>query len=436
MRKLLIASLAAAAAGSAFATPLVYDYKASVKHFYEKEARSNGTAIYVKYVKSAKLQGFFIQDVDGTTTLANSDLSTGNVGTGTGAQSEKRGFLVLMNKSAEKSFRHPKIMPAQLDVKTATTSVTGSGSTIKTKVVAEAYFYAGPFASCPDWAIVWDATYDTATDYLFYYNSTAAAVPANATRSYGTAGSTLYLFGQHNTYNRFIGFDSTAPDNDHLFPSAVQTTGIYAFGDAWMNGAGFGKGSGTTTLCCGWGAVDGGFGTLSGNLKGGLFLCSISGRPANTGLGFFTLGLEDVFADDVALAIGRVAQGEDYTIADEGDQYLWADGDIAMATTDAVSGTWTLKPRSSFNPATLTANEIAWLNAINAAGVLDTDNTLAAGAETCLEVVSYIKAASQSLERNYPLTVGNAAGDTNQPESRNGRDTAGLVPWAFAGLFF
>jgi hypothetical protein len=329
-------------------------------------------------------------------------------------------------------------MPARLDVKTATTSVSGSGSSFKTKLVAEANFYAGPFASCPDWAIVWDAAYDTATDYLFYYNSVTAALPGNATRSYGTAGSTLYLFGQHNTYNRFIANDSTTPDQDHLFPNLFNgTTGIYAFGDAWMNGAGFGKGSGSTTLCCGWGAVDGGFGTISGNLKGGLFLCSISGRPANTALGFFALGLEDVFADDVgALVLNRNANGEDYSVRGEGDQFQWADGDIALATTDAVSGSWSLKPRNRFEPATLTATEIAWLNAINAAGLLDTDNTLVAGAETCLEVVSYIKAANQLLERNYPLTVGNAASDQAQPENRNGRNTTGLIPWAFAGLFF
>ena len=432
MKKLMIAAAATIAVGGAFATPLVYDYKASVKHMYEKEARSNGTAIYVKYVKSSKLQGFFIQDVDGTTTLANSDLALGT-GMGTGAQSEKRGFLVLMNKSAESSFRRPKIMPAQLDVKTATTSVTGSGSTIKTKVVAEAYFYAGPFASVPDTTTTWDAAYDTGVDWLFYSGS---AAPGVATRSYGTAGSTLYLFGQHNTYNRFIAGDATTPDNDHLFPNVFNgTTGIYAFGDAWMNGAGFGTGAGTTTLCCGWGAVDGGFGALSGNLKGGLFLCSISGRPANTALGFFSLGLEDVFAQDVGLAYARTANGEDYSVADEGDQYLWADGDIALATTDAVSGTWSLRPRASFEPVTLTAAEIAWLNAINAAGVLDTDGTLLAGAETCLEVVSYIKAANQRLDRSYPLIVGNAAGDINQPQNRNGRNTTGLLPWNFAGLF-
>ena len=427
MKKLMFAAAAAVAAGSAFATPLVYDYKASVKHMYEKEAKSDGTSIYVKYVKSSKLQGFFIQDVDGTTTLANSDLALGP-GFGTGAQSKKRGFLVLMNKSAEKDFRRPKIMPAQLDVKTATTSVSGSASKIKTKVVAEAYFYAGPFASVPDSYVVWDNAYDAGLDYMFY----SGAANGVSKRSYGTAGSTLYLFGQHNTYNRYLAFDSVKPNNTHLMPAG--DTGIYAFGDAWMNGAGFGKGSGETTLCCGWGAVDGGFGTLSGNLKGGLFLCSISGYPANTALGYFALGLEDVFASDVGNKLTKLTFGDDYGAGEPEDENLWADGDIALATTDAVSGTWTLKPRAKFEPENLSTAEIAWLNKVSADG-FDGDGTLAAGAETCLEVVSYIKAANKSLDKSYSLIVGNAAGDTNQPENRNGKNTAGLIPYYFAGLF-
>ena len=421
MKKLMFAAAAAAVAGGAFATPLVYDYKASVKHMYEKEARVDGVNAYVKYVKSSQISGFFVQDVDGATTLAKSDMTAGYNG---GVTSEKRGFLVVMNKSAEKGFRAPKIMPAQLDVKTCLTAASGSGSKFKTKVVAEAYFYAGPFASAPDTFTAWDAAYDGGIDYLFY-GGNAALGGAVATRSYGTTGSTLYLFGQHNTYNRFIADASVTPKNDHRMPSTVATTGIYAFGDAWLNGAGFGKGSGTTTLCCGWGAVDGGFGALSGNLKGGLFLCSISGKPSNNALGFFALGLEDVFASDLTAALGKIQNGDDYEAADPEDLNLWADGDIALNTTDVVSGTWTLKPRASFNPVALTAAEAAWF-----AG------TGAPNFPASREVAEYVKAASQSLDRNYSLTVGTAAGDTNQPENRAGRNTAGLIPWNFAFLYF
>lgn len=66
MKKLMIASLAACAVSGAFAAPLVYDYKASVKHMYEKIQKVGNFNYYVKYVKSSKLQGYFIQDKDQT----------------------------------------------------------------------------------------------------------------------------------------------------------------------------------------------------------------------------------------------------------------------------------------------------------------------------------------------------------------------------------
>lgn len=394
MKKLMIAAAAVALAGGAFADPLVYDYKASVKHMYEKEARINNGTVYVKYVKSAKLQGYFVQDFDATTLLANKELA-GN------AVSQKKGFLVLINKSAERAFRAPKIMPAQLDVKTCVTSVSQSGASIKTKVVSEAYFYAGPFAAFPDAANPWDATYDDGLDYMF---NNGSANGAAGVRAYGTVGSTLYLFGQHNTYNRFSNV------------GALPAGSILAFGDAWLNGAGFGKGSGSTSLCCGWGAFDGGFGTISGNLKGGLFLCSISGRPANTSAGYFALGLEDVFMSDVGAAnLAKVVQGDSAVNPplEDADQVTWADGDLALSTTDAVSGTWTLKPSARLTPVEVTAAEIGFC---------------ASGAAVTT-VLEYIKAASQALDRNYNLTTG------TEPSAVNGRNTTGLISRNFGALY-
>lgn len=393
MKKLMLAAAAAAAVGAAFAEPLVYDYKASVKHMYEKEQRSGAGSIYVKYVKTSKLQGYFVQDFDASTLLANTELAGAAV-------SQKKGFLVLINKSAERSFRSPKIMPAQLDVKTAVTSVSGSGSKVTTKVVAEAYFYAGPFAAFPDANNPWDAAFDDGADYMF---NNGAANGAAGVRAYGTVGSTLYLFGQHNTYNRFT--------NNGVLPAGS----ILAFGDAWMNGAGFGRGSGTTSLCCGWGAVDGGFGAVSGNLKGGLFLCSISGYPANTALGYFALGLEDVFKSDVGGAnLAKTVQGDDAANAeDPEDQVTWADGDIALSTTDVVSGTWTLKPAARLNPVAVTGTESAFFPSWPA----------------CQAVVEYIKAASQALDRSYPLTT------TTEPSAANGKNTRGLISTNFGALY-
>ena len=391
MKKLMIAAAAAVAVGGAFAEPLVYDYKASVKHMYEKEQRSGNATICVKYVKSAKLQGYFIQDYDGTTLLANTELAGAAV-------SQKKGFLVLINKSAEKDFRAPKIMPAQLDVKTAITSVSTSGTTTKTKVVAEAYFYAGPFASFPDANNAWDATFDDGVDYMF---NNGAANGAAGVRAYGTVGSTLFLFGQHNTYNRFT--------NAGTLPAGS----ILAFGDAWMNGAGFGKGSGKTTLCCGWGAVDGGFGAISGNLKGGLFLCSISGYPANTALGYFALGLEDVFKSDVGNALGKAVQGDLAVAEDPEDEVTWADGDIALSTSDVVSGTWTLKPAARLEAVSLTAAEQAFFPSWPA----------------CAPVAEYIKGANRALDRNYSLTT------TTEPSAANGKNTRGLISTNFGALY-
>ena len=409
MKKLMIATLAVAAAGGAFATPLVYDYKASVKHMYEKLQRANGVDVYVKYVKSSKLDGFFIQDIDGNTTLAKSDLTAGYNG---GIITEKRGFLVVLNRSAETGFRRPKIMPAQLDVKSTVTRVTAGGGITRSTMAYEAYFYAGPFASAADDVgnTTWTASQDDGLDYLFYGGAVAA--PGVGTRSYGTFGSTLYLFGQHNTYTRW--------DNTGAQPA------VCAFGDAWLNGAGFGSGTATGTACCGWGTVAGGFNSISGNLKGGLFLCSISGYPANSILGYFALGLEDLYRSDVGNTLSKAVQGDLAAAEAVFDENLWADGDIALNTTDVASGTWTLKRRTAtFNPTTLTAGEIAWF-----AG------TAAPSWPASQEVAEYVKTANQLLDRNYSLTVGNAAGDTAQPENRNGQNTAGLIPFNFAFKYF
>lgn len=405
MKKLMIAAVTAAVAGGAFATPMVYDYKASAKHMYEKLQRVTAGNIYVKYVKSSKLQGYFIQDLDGASTLAKSDLTAGWNG---GIISEKRGFLVLINKSAEKDYRRPKIMPAQLDVKTSITSTKTKGATTTNKLVAEAYLYAGPFASAPDTFTPWDPSQDDGLDYLFNNGAAIGAGP----RSYGTVGSTLYMFGQHNTYNRF--------DN-----TLAQPATICAFGDSWLNGAGFGVGDSSSTACCGWGAVEGKFKSISGSLKGGLFLCSIGGYPANSPAGYFALGLEDAFRSDVGNALGKAVQGDDPAADLPFDENLWADGDIALSTTDVVSGSWTLKPSKKFDPVELTPTEDAWFTATGAPNY-----------PASREVAEYVKGANQKLLKGYNLTVGNAAADSSQPEMRAGKNTVGLIPWNFAALYF
>lgn len=80
MKKLMIATLGLAVAGSVFGTPVVYDYKATVKHTYLKEANvkfpgvTNKVKLYLKKAKSSSLKGYLIQDVDRQTKKAASDI--------------------------------------------------------------------------------------------------------------------------------------------------------------------------------------------------------------------------------------------------------------------------------------------------------------------------------------------------------------------------
>ena len=395
MKKLMIATLAAAAVGGAFAAPLVYDYKASVKHMYEKEQKVANVKYYVKYVKTSKLQGYFVQDVDSASLLSKTELAGA-------ANSEKKGFLVLINKAAEKNYRAPKIMPAQLDVKVVGTKVDKDGNISGS--IAEAYFYAGPFAAFPDTTNEWDSDYDDGKDYMF---NNGIAIGAGVVRAYGTAGSTIYLFGQHNTYNRWA--------NTAAVPAG--STGIWAFGDAWMNGAGFGT-VGTTTpgLCCGWDIKAGGTGvkSLSGNLKGGLFLCSIGGDIAN--VGWFALGLEDLYKSDNGNALGKAVQGDLVTAEDPEDEVTWADGDIALSTTDVVSGSWTLKPASaSFKAVALDVTEQGFFANYANPGMAD--------------LLQTIKGANQALDKQYKLTT------AVEPRALAGKATEGLISPDFQTLY-
>jgi hypothetical protein len=428
MKKLLIATLAASAVGGAFATPVAYDYKASVKHMYERVQRNGNADVYVKYVKSSKFIGYFVQDFDGSSKLAN------RLADGSTPQTEKRGFLVLLNRSAERDYRQPKIMPAQLDVKACITRTRGTGTETRVAHVYEAYFYAGPFAGFND-LNKWNPEQDDGLDYLF--NNISGGAPGVGFRTYGTAGSTLYLFGQHNTFNRFNNSanHNTWTDGPVLYDTTGGASGtlqaeVRAFGDAWLNGAGFGSGTASSTLCCGWATVGTGnniFRTLSGNLKGGLFLCGIGNRPANVATGYFALGLEDLFKSDKAGAnLAKIVQGDNIAAAledDPADYVTWADGDIALSTTDVVSGSWAIRPSTRLAPVDLTDAEAAFFAGTEAV------NPVTGPATSTIELLQFIKGANRALHRTYPLTT------REEPRGRNGRATAGLISAEFVTMF-
>ena len=172
MKKLMIAAAAVAMVGGAFADPIVYDYKASVKHTYLKAKNINnlkiggqtiykGAQIYLKYTKSSSLQGYLIQDVDGVLGNRNGyitydipeEVYEGDTLTGTNiltrvcdvrritkndAQPGNRCFLVVMNKSAEKQYRVPRIIPGIIDAKWYDNTAKG-----QTTVPAQGYLYLG-----------------------------------------------------------------------------------------------------------------------------------------------------------------------------------------------------------------------------------------------------------------------------------------------------
>ncbi len=122
MKKLMIATLGLVVAGSVFADPQVFDYKASVKHMYLKEVNIRTQAfngrVYQKFAKSASLKGFLIMDADGVTSPVVSAGEGMTASTATAADyGRNRGFLVVQNSKAEAQVRAPKILPAVLDAK-------------------------------------------------------------------------------------------------------------------------------------------------------------------------------------------------------------------------------------------------------------------------------------------------------------------------------
>ena len=174
MKKLMIAATAVAMVGGAFARPLVYDYKASVKHTYlkakniknlklgERVVYEKGAQLYLKYTKSSSLQGYLIQDDEAVLGNRNGFISYDFPGeeatdesgiTGTNfytrvcdvrritkndAQPGNRCFLVVMNKSAEKQIRMPRIIPGILEAKWYDDKANG-----QTTVPAQGYLYLG-----------------------------------------------------------------------------------------------------------------------------------------------------------------------------------------------------------------------------------------------------------------------------------------------------
>ena len=362
MKKLLVTLALVSLSASGFAKPLVYDYKAVVKHPYLKEARVHngdfkGKRVYVKYVKSSSLKGFLIVDVDGVTSRRINEASTAqclDLG-------RKRAFLVVQNSGAEKKFRFPKCLPAILDVKF-----------FDTKFLEE------------------ETSTDMAEGNLFVGGDLVAAVrpqldevggglkigPKLPLPAAGKAGGvayadyawqSAYLFGElsgPSWKGMFPGFEQAWDQN---LPEALRrgekASSVGSYHDAWLLGSGFGKHTEVTKQT----VADFGLGfsigmhvpkSLSGDLSGAFYLCAKNGVDIDSVLSqaptysFFDQTEDEDYDwsrwDDLFTA-KRLGKNADKTWAlDAWQDDIWLDGAVDQTTTDVCSGTWSIKLNTKF----------------------------------------------------------------------------------------
>ena len=187
---------------------------------------------------------------DGVTVVgANCEMCDVREITKNDAQPGNRCFLVVMNKSAEKGFRMPRIIPGILDVKWYDDKANG-----QTTVPAQGYLYLGgeTVAKAEDFTGFAGTAFTPEFDGLDYErtrlfsdfqrlpsgDNTKVTSEETRTAEYGLDDyffTSCYLFGQYNQ------------------PSWYRNA-LEEFADCWLNGAGFGKAGylpGRVKACCG-----------------------------------------------------------------------------------------------------------------------------------------------------------------------------------------
>ena len=411
MKKLMVTALTAAVAGGAFAVmPQVYDYKASVKHMYAKrinvrDVNNTTRNVYQKLVKSASLKGYLVVDSEGATSqtiiadkIANgSTAANGYPATAGIDHGRNRAFLVVQNNSATvpagvnaRSFRTAKILPANIEVNFIDTSYRfgADGRPNATSGLAEGYLYVGGEAVGPV-----RAKLDSLTAGITSRIATAPAVGPGqpVAPAAGTAGMAMiqdyvwqscYLFGEYNGpdyegRNLAAWWQAAQTAIDGVFEADMQIatavpgwTGTYYFHDTWMNGSGFGKfirdvSAGT---CCGFSGTSATalLNTLSGSLKGGLFLCTYEGllhtSYTSNGQVITWLNLVQDWEDQWFTPLANPVQDQNY-VGDQDQRDLWQDGFAELNTTDIITGTWSIKRRANNIPvAALTVPEVSLLS--------------------------------------------------------------------------
>lgn len=433
MKKLMIATLGLAAVGSVFGSPLVYDFKATVKHINLKEVNVNVKVsgqtskykVYQKYMTSAALKGYLIQDQDGLTSqcLNNSSATTYDAG-------RNRGFLVVQNSKAKPAaVKKPKILPAILDAKWLDTAFTKNHQ-VKSGLAEGTLFIGGDMVGTvrPKLEKV-----DGVISELHDSNSCAGNAAVASDPSAQTPGivaladyawTSIYLFGQFNGPNWFRDAANVSPFNvfelawDDNLPVNVArglnqawsdpqnlTLPVNYFHDTWMNGAGIGKWvkeADVTTgdLCCGLKkqtAIGGKvLQSLTGNLKGGLFLCTENGVDAENSdyVWFDYVAWEDQFNCERADSALKFSP-------DSWQNDLWQDGTIEQETTDVLYGNWSIKLNTKFYAAKGgVAKELNLAEMNRVLGQPDNTTTTRADDLKAYAILGAIKGAALKLNAN------------------------------------
>ena len=439
MKKLMFAAAAVAMTSGAFAAPLVYDYKASVKHMYLKEIKVSvksvgfSGVVYQKYQKAASLKGYLIMDQDGflSKSCTNGPCDATDPAT-SWDYGRNRGFLVVLNSSADKNTKHAKIIPAVLDAKWMDTAF--SKLHAASSGLAEGYLFLGGDSIAPVRPALHDVTAKDVDDGAeIELASTAPAAAAAGISTYADyVWTSVYLFGQFNGPNWFKQATGAFPFRDFEakwdanLPTTLQTGRVWdetdlivnAYHDTWMNGSGIGKymtPNATTAgdLCCGLAPTKTYYSrvlnTLSGNLKGGVYLCTENGIDSDP-YEFYDWAIDGIAWEDQFNCFRcDDPAGHTRTYAkDNWQNDLFHDGAVEQVQGDVIYGTWSIKLNAKFMSTiakSLTATEEATILASDVP-VLATPKIGAFTALTDYSIWFAIKGAALKLDPNVKLFNG------------------------------
>ena len=442
MNKLMFSALAVTVAGGAFAAPLVYDYKASAKHMYAKEVsvRDNNRGVtekvYQKYVKAATLKGYLIVDSDGATSQTiiapqvNARWLNGTPATSANDFGRNRAFLVVQNSKAEKSVRFPKLLPAVLDAKWLEGKMSSKHTVreLSSSLLAEGYLYVGGDFSGNA------GNLRPQLDLLAAGVAERTAPTLNQARMIGDyAWQSMWLFGMYNmpliASDGAGGFASDAwvaaqTDIDRVepIPTAYALRRPF-FHDTWMNGSGFGKATTSSReYCCGFREAPGPvLQSLSGNLKGGLFLCTENGTRLVPHYFWWLQGVPEYWWEDQFFCARLNDNTGTWDAIDIDQTDLWQDGELELNTTDCISGTWSIKRCNKNIAMDVTAAELNRLGLALVAGWTE-------DAPGLFDLVSTIKGAALTLNKNATFTGASNIFDYTQAELARAELDASTVP--------